>query len=479
LDRSLVRGIVWTSAVKWGSQGLAWVATLVVARKLGPDAYGLVRMAMVYMGLISMMSEAGIGTALITLRHLDEERIAQVNGATAILGVAAMLFSVFASFFVERIFDTAHLRAIVLVLSPTLIMASLQTVPQALLQRDMRFKLLAAIEGLQAFIASSSTVVFALVGFGFWALIVGQILGAIAYTLALLLSVRQAFARPRIQDVREPLTFGSHVITTRFAWYVYSNADFAIVGRVLGKTALGAYSFGATLASIPVEKITSLVVRVTPSILSAAQDDRAALRRYVLLVTEAVAMLTVPATVGLALVARPFVLAALGDHWQSTVGPLRLLAAYAAVRSVSPLITQVLTALGDTRFVMRANIAAAGALLVAFVVAAHWGITAVAATWIVVHPLVALVPIYSRAFRAIDLSGFRYLRSLLPALAGSALMALVVLAMENVLPSAMRPVTRLLVLVAAGAVSYGLVMVATQRERLVKIRAAITQLQSA
>src|SRR5690348_8712056 len=75
LDRSLVRGIVWTSAVKWGSQGLAWVATLVVARKLGPDAYGLVRAAMVYMGLIAMISEAGIGTAVITLRQLDEARI--------------------------------------------------------------------------------------------------------------------------------------------------------------------------------------------------------------------------------------------------------------------------------------------------------------------------------------------------------------------------------------------------------------------
>src|SRR4051812_3538924 len=86
LDRSLVHGIVWTSAVKWGSQGLAWVATLVVARKLGPEAYGLVRRAMVYMGLIAMLGEAGIGTAVINLRHLDEERIAQVNGAAAILG---------------------------------------------------------------------------------------------------------------------------------------------------------------------------------------------------------------------------------------------------------------------------------------------------------------------------------------------------------------------------------------------------------
>src|SRR5262249_43797140 len=103
--------------------------------------------------------------------------------------------------------------------------------------------------------------------------------------------------------------------------------------------------------------------------------------------------------------------------------------------------------------------------------------TGVAATWIVVHPLVGLVPIYSRALRAIDLSVFRYFRALLPALAGSALMGVVVLGLESVLPATMRPVARLVVLVAAGAVSYGLLMVATQRDRLLKIRTAIAQLQ--
>src|SRR5689334_14541320 len=171
-----------------------------------------------------------------------------------------MLVSVLASFVVDNAFATAHLRAIVLVLSPTLLMASLQTVPAALLQRDMQFKLLAGIDGLQAFVSSSTTVVLALLGFGFWALIVGQIVGTMSFTAGLVIATRQRFARPILAQVREPLTFGWHVIATRFAWYVYSNADFAIVGRVLGKTALGAYSFGATLASIPVEKITSLVV---------------------------------------------------------------------------------------------------------------------------------------------------------------------------------------------------------------------------
>ena len=104
---------------------------------------------------------------------------------------------------------------------------------------------------------------------------------------------------------------------------------------MLGKAALGAYSFGWTMANVPIEKVTSMVVRVTPSVLAAAQDDHPALRRYLLRITEAIAVITFPASVGLALVAEPFVLAALGDAWRAAILPLQLLAIYSGVRSIS------------------------------------------------------------------------------------------------------------------------------------------------
>src|SRR2546422_1742436 len=74
LDRSLIHGIAWTGGAKWASQLLTWASTLIVARLLTPEDYGLVGMAWVYLGVITLLSEFGLGTTVVTLRDLGESR---------------------------------------------------------------------------------------------------------------------------------------------------------------------------------------------------------------------------------------------------------------------------------------------------------------------------------------------------------------------------------------------------------------------
>src|SRR2546425_12150191 len=84
LDRSLVRGIAWTSGAKWAGQLLAWASTLIVARLLTPEDYGLVGMASIYLGVITLVSEFGLGSAVVTLRDLSAEQVAQLNGLSVV-----------------------------------------------------------------------------------------------------------------------------------------------------------------------------------------------------------------------------------------------------------------------------------------------------------------------------------------------------------------------------------------------------------
>src|SRR5207249_9080683 len=109
----------------------------------------------------------------------------------------------------------------------------------------------------------------------------------------------------------------------RLCWYASANADFLMAGRILGKAALGLYNVGWTLASVPVDKVATLVGQVTPAFFSAVQTDRAAIRRYLLGITEGIALITFPISLGLALVARDFVLVVLGSKWQASIAPLQ------------------------------------------------------------------------------------------------------------------------------------------------------------
>ena len=477
LDRSLMSGILWTSAVKWGGQAATWISTLVVARVLGPDAYGLVGMAVIYMGLVTMLSEFGIGSAIVTLRSMSREQIAQVNTIAVGFGLIAAIVSLAAARIVGFAFGVPQVTSIILALSPTLLLGGLQTVPTALLQREMRFKLLAMAEGAQTILVAVVTVLLALQGAGFWALVIGQVVGAVLLTATLVIASPSRFAAPKRRELTTALTFSSHMLIARLAWYAFSNADFAVVGKMLGKAALGAYSFGWTMANVPIEKVTSMVVRVTPSVLAAAQHDHAALRRYLLRITEAIAVITFPASVGLALVAEPFVLAALGDAWRGAILPLQLLAIYSGVRSISPLIPQILTALGNTRLPMQSNVAGAIGFPIAFVIASRWGAAGVAAAWIIVHPFF-LAPMYRTAFRAIDLRVKDYATALWPAISGVAVMAAAVLATRQWLVDGWTSLAQLLEMSVVGATAYAVTLLLAHRGRVRALKAMLVELRA-
>jgi hypothetical protein len=122
-------------------------------------------------------------------------------------------------------------------------------------------------------------------GFRYWALALGFVISTTVYTILVVVQNPTGFRRPRLESIRRPLTFSGHMLLSRFAWYTYSNADFAVIGKVLGGAALGAYTLGWTLSGMAVEKITVFIGRVTPGVFCTVQNDLAALRRYLLLIT--------------------------------------------------------------------------------------------------------------------------------------------------------------------------------------------------
>src|SRR3989454_11636004 len=146
LDRSLVQGIAWTSGAKWAGQLLGWASTLIVARLLTPADYGLVGMASIYLGLITLVSEFGLGSTVITLRDLSEHQVAQLNGLSVLFGVASFAASCAAAVPLGRFFHAPQLPAVVVVMSTAFVVTAFKTVPFSLLQRELRFRALAIVE---------------------------------------------------------------------------------------------------------------------------------------------------------------------------------------------------------------------------------------------------------------------------------------------------------------------------------------------
>jgi PST family polysaccharide transporter len=477
LDGALVRGLAWTAGMKWGAQIFSWASTLIVARLLNPEDYGLVGMATVYLGFANLISEFGVGTTVITLRDMSEDDVAQLNGFAILLGLVGFALSCIGAVPLGLFFKSPRLPWVIVAMSITFIISSFQSVPAALLQRDLRFKLISVIDGAKGFAMALVAVFFAAVGFRYWALVLAGVASSVVGTSLVLARRRHRIALPRPSKLRHVLTFSWHIIAGRVSWYTYSNADFVVSGRILGPEALGSYTVAWNLATVPVEKITGVLNSVTPALYSAVQKDHAALRRYMLTLVEGIGLVTLPLSVGIGLVSREFVLVFLGTKWAAAILPLMFLGFYASIRSLVPIIWAVLNVVGDSAFGMKASMVMAVVLPVSFLIGSHWGNAGIAAAWVIGFPLVA-VPVTARVLKKIDMQWSEFFRVLTPSVTGCLMMAASVLGLKDVLPEQYAMPLRLAVFVSAGALTYVVVAGSLSYSRRHALKRALNLLRN-
>jgi len=476
LDRSLLVGIAWTGGMKWAIQIVSWVSTVVIARLLSPSDYGLMGMAAVYLGLVSLVNEFGLTAAILRGRHLSDSQIAQIGGFGIAIGALFCLLSIAAANPIAHFYGEPAVRVIVTVLSLNFVFSSASVLPRSLLARDLDFRRLAWIDGLTNIVQILCTIVLAFLGYRYMALVMGSLVGRISGAVLANFARPHRVAVPReLRSISESVLVGWHVVVGRVSWYTYQNADFAIVGRVLGKVVLGAYTIGWEIATLPVERVSALVGQVTPGVFSSVQADRPALRRYYLGVIEGLAFITFPGAVGISLTAPLLVPVLLGDKWTAAILPLQLLAFYAGLRSIDTVTPQVLIYTGHSRQSMWYTVLAAIVLPMLFLAGTRWGAAGVAFVWIVAYPVV-VSPIYRLVFRILDLSPRVYLRNLWPAASGTAVMAAAVLALRYTLPETLDVRVRLVTEVVAGAAIYAATMLTFHRARIL---AAIAPLRAA
>jgi PST family polysaccharide transporter len=241
------------------------------------------------------------------------------------------------------------------------------------------------------------------------------------------------------------------------------NLDDLVAGRQLGPSALGIYGIAWSLANVPLEKVTTMVTTVIPGYLAVVRSDLSEVRRYLRNLTEGMALLTFPACVGLALVAREFIPVVLGSRWHEAIAPLQILASYAAFRSIVSLLSKILTAMGNPRFVMWNDLATLFVMGTAFVIGSHWGVAGIAWAWVLAYPIV-VIPLYRKTFKTIEMNLGEYITSIRPAAEATVGMTLAVLAVHQVL-STTSPLVRLCAEVFAGALVYGLILFVRHKER--------------
>ncbi|MCZ2155134.1 MAG: lipopolysaccharide biosynthesis protein [Bryobacterales bacterium] len=454
LDRTFIGGLAWTAGSKWLTQGLTWVSVLIVARLLSPGDFGLVEMAGSFFVIANVLAEFGIGAAVVQMRGLERDALGQLN--TLSLLVAAVTFGIawLCAPAIAAFFRAPEVETLVAVNSIVFFIIGFQTVPSGILRRNLDYRRISISEAVLSTVQAVITVIAAWLGMAYWALVIGQLCGRACSSLLLMFWARVPFRRPRFEVVRAPFRFGYHVSVANLSGAISAMSDAVVVGRRLGDALLGHYRMALTLAYAPIDKVGSLIMRVTGPLFARIQADHSLLRRYFLIFTESLTLTIVPMSVGIALVAPELVAVVLGAKWAESVGALRFLSLFCSIRLIAILMNQILFALNRTRFTMNLSLLALAVMPAAFWFAANWGLAAIGASWLLIA-FINVLPSYLRMKKDIGLKNRDFLNALFPSLAGSLVMALGVQMLRSYLHTVdTQAWLKLLSASAAGAILY-------------------------
>jgi O-antigen/teichoic acid export membrane protein len=304
------------------------------------------------------------------------------------------------------------------VLAICFLLKALAVVPTALLYRNMRLRALGLAEIGSSIFGGVVAILAALAGTGYWALVIQTI--AMDGMLLIVMVLISGLPDPRWSSkaAREMWGFSSRVMGAELIHYLSQNSDKFLVGRYLGATQLGFYSLAYRVLQMPLLMMQQAGRVILPTF-SRLQDDRARLAHIFLKSTESTALITCPLMVVTILCAPVAVPIIFGDAWAPAVVPLQLLAAMAIQTLVFSISGGVLLAVGRADWEFRWELLTMIVSFIAFAIGLSWGITGVAAAYLI--SAVALFPV--RLFmlgRVAPITAWSYIRCLLPALASAA-----------------------------------------------------------
>jgi teichuronic acid exporter len=452
----IVKGVFWLASAKAIGQVLTWIISIIVVRLLSPQDYGLMGMAVLFTGFLLLFNELGLGSAIIQRLDMKPDQLSSLRWVVFLANVVLFLCIVLIAPWIAGYFNEPRLVSIVRALGSSFVLNGIGLPSAYLLQRDMNFKRKATAELIGSLIGAVTTLVMATLGYGVWSLVIGSLaLNAgsnIAYCVFAPPILSHAFSLSRI---REFVGFGFQVAVSRVLWYVASNADFMIIGRVLGTVQLGFYSLAFQFSSLPLDKLVTLITQVAYPSFSAMQNDDKRLQASYIEVTSAVALITFPIFIGLALVAHDAIEVFLTAKWLPVVLPMQLLCVVSCLRAVENLNAPLLVAKGQAGLMLRNGFAQAAVMPATFYIGAQYGIAGVAWGWLLVRPVLFVI-MTAWSIRVVGLSFWRYLGGLKHATAGSVVMVVAVLLCRTLLLASASPRVDLAVSSIVGVLAYSL-----------------------
>lgn len=455
--QKVLSNLIWRFMERCGAQLVSFAVTVVLARLIDPEVFGLIATVTVITSILLVFSDSGMANALIQKKDPDDLDFSSVFFFNVLFGLAIYAALYFATPWIAKIYKSPELIPILRVLGLTIIVAGIKNVQQAYVSKTLQFKrfFFATLGG--TLFSGAVGITMALMGYGIWALVAKELVNVTVNTVILWLTVgwrpKLMFSLARLKGL---LSFGWKLLVSGLLDNIYNKLRQIIIGIKYTSTDLAFYDRGNSLPNLLVENINSSIDSVLLPVLSTEQDSAAEVRRMTRRSIKISTYIMMPLMMGLAVCAEPLVRLMLTDKWLPCVPYLRIFCFTYAFYPVHTANLNAIKAMGRSDLFLILEIIKKGIGIVALVATVNLGVYAMALSLLAV----ALISQVINAWPNRKLLGYAYPQQfldmlpamLLTALMGACVYPISLLGLSDWLTLPLQVIAGVLVYVAASAI---------------------------
>lgn len=373
-----MRSVRWSLGAVLARQGFQMLCAVVLARILGPESYGVIAAATVYISLVALMLDQGLSAALIQRPEVTRK----MAGATATLNllVAGALAALtwFAAPWVAAFFGVDQLEPLLRLLAAAIPIKALAITPRAMLARDLQLHRVGAADIAAAAAGCAAGIGAAMAGAGPWAMAYQVLTTDLVCGSLLLAASRGPLPNLAFREVLPLLRFSLSVFATDCLAYFSRNLDNILVGRVLGVASLSLYGMAYRILVLPVQLIGQTVNRVMFPAFARAAGHGEQVAADLVAATRVLAISSIPLMVFVACAAPELVDLVLGPAWLPAAALVSVLAIGGARETVFYITPSLMKGLGQGALIVRYEILAAAVQVGGIVIGLQFGVFGVA-----------------------------------------------------------------------------------------------------
>lgn len=392
LKRKTFSGLLWTFIDTFLLKGLSFIATIVLARLLGPAEFGLIGMIAVFIAIGISMVESGMSASLIRVRDATNADYSTVFYLNIIASCIIYCIFFLTAPFIADFYDQQVLTVIIRVYCLSFVFSAFSNVQLAILTRHMQFKKIMLLNLPGTLLGVVVGLILGYQGFGVWSIVMMYLTTQLV--LSILLWIFSDWHPTRVfskEKMNLHFNFGYKLMLSGLLDTIFKNIYNIVIGKFFSVQSLGFYDRSNTLAEYPVSTITGIINKVSYPLLATLQDDNVKISAVYKQLLQFTFFITAPLMLGAAAIGRPLFLLVLGDQWLPAVMFFQIICFASMLYPIHAFNINVLKVYGRSDLYLKLEIAKKILTVICVVIAFPFGLVAIVWTTVVVSFLALVI----------------------------------------------------------------------------------------